>query len=63
MDATGTSGDVLHSDQRNAMATYAAAWVTGFSDGTITAVRAGPNGATGGTPIIEPYIGHRDFPR
>lgn len=63
MDATGSSGDVLHSTQRTHMDTYANAWVTGFSDGVNTYVRAGPNGATGLTPSIAAYIGHRDFPR
>lgn len=42
---------------------YAAAWIAGFSDGTITAVRAGPNGATATGSVTEVYLTHRDFPR
>lgn len=41
--------------------TYAAAWIAGFSDGTITVVRAGPNGATATGYLTEPNITHRDF--
>jgi hypothetical protein len=43
--------------------TYGAAWITGFSDGTITAVRAGPNGATATGALTEPMVTHRDLPR
>lgn len=43
--------------------TYAAAWIAGFSDGSITAVRAGPNGATATGSVTEVYLTHRDFPR
>ena len=58
-----TDGDKAATGQHAAYATYAAQWVTGFSDGTNTYVRAGPNGATGGTPYVAPYVTHRDFPR
>jgi hypothetical protein len=56
--------NVCQSLQRQAFNTYGAAWVTGFSDGTITAVRAGPNGATGSfVALPQPvYVTHRDFP-
>jgi hypothetical protein len=53
----------VQSSQRVAINVYGQAWVTGFSDGTITAVRAGPNGATG-TFVNLPstyYATHRDF--
>lgn len=43
--------------------TYANAWITGFSDGSITAVRASPNGAAATGAIVEEYVTHRDFPR
>lgn len=61
---TGLAADSVASTQRTAMNTYGAAWVTGFSDGSITAVRAGPNGATGAyvTPPTPALIHHRDFP-
>jgi hypothetical protein len=61
---TGTAADVVETLQRAAFNTYGAAWVTGFSDGTNTLVRAGPNGATGAYVVASnpAYIHHRDFP-
>lgn len=55
--------DKLNASQRTLFQTYAAAWISGFSDGTITAVRAGPNGATATGSLVEQYLTHRDFPR
>lgn len=55
--------DTVVTAQATAMTGYANAWISGFSDGTITAVRAGPNGVTAGGFTIEPYITHRDFPK
>lgn len=43
--------------------TYAGAWISGFSDGSLTLVRAGPNGATATGSVTEVYLTHRDFPR
>jgi hypothetical protein len=57
-----TTPDKLWSTQRTAMQTYAAAWISGFSDGTNTYVRAGPNGATATGYSVEQYVTHRDFP-
>lgn len=54
--------DKLSTDQRTALQTYATAWVTGFSDGTITALRASPNGAVATGSDVEQYVTHRDFP-
>lgn len=50
--------------QVSAFNTYCSAWVTGFSDGTNTYVRAGPNGATGSADLRSSpwYATHRDFP-
>lgn len=42
---TRTTADTLASGQKTALETYGASWVTGFSDGTATHHRAGPNGA------------------
>lgn len=42
--------------------TYAAAWISGFGDGSITAVRAGPNGATATGYFVDTYARHHDFP-
>lgn len=55
--------DTINAGQKTAIETYASAWMTGFSDGTITAVRAGPNGATATARVCETFITHRDFPR
>lgn len=54
--------DKLDAAQKTAFGTYASAWIAGFSDGTITAVRAGPNGQAATGSIVEEYVTHRDFP-
>lgn len=54
--------ELLASDQKSAIQTYVTAWVTGFSDGTNTYKRAGPNGAVAQSGTVGTYIGHRDFP-
>ncbi len=56
------SGDVLDAGQKSAIDTYAGSWISGFSDGVHTLVRAGPNGATATGHQCETYITHRDFP-
>jgi len=61
--AVSTGGDTLHAAQKAAISAYAGSWITGFSDGAITAVRAGPNGATATGQLVEPNVMHRDFPR
>jgi len=55
--------NVVQTSQVSAFNTYCSAWVSGFSDGTITAVRAGPNGATGAAVLRSGtvYATHRDF--
>lgn len=60
-NSAGTE-DLLDTGQKSAMATYAALWVSGFSDGTHTLVRCGPNGDVASGAIIEEYVTHRDFP-
>jgi len=54
--------DKLVSGYVTALDTYSAAWISGFSDGTITAVRAGPNGDAATGHFTEEYVTHRDFP-
>lgn len=56
-------GDTVWASQSTAMGTYMTSWISGFSDGSITAVRAGPNGATATGSLVETYLRHRDFPR
>jgi hypothetical protein len=55
--------DLVSTGQKAAINTYAGSWITGFSDGTLTLVRAGPNGATATGAVAEQWITHRDFPR
>lgn len=58
-----TAADLLLPAQATAFGTYAGAWVTpGFSDGTTSYVRAGPNGATATGFVVNGYLRHRDFP-
>lgn len=57
---SGTDG--LFGTQRTAIETYAGSWISGFSDGSITAVRAGPNGASATGHETGTYVTHRDFP-
>jgi len=55
------AGELLQASQRTALGTYASAWISGFSDGTNTLVRAGPNGATATGQTVNQYLTHRDF--
>ena len=59
----GTTGDVLDTTTKTAMTTYATSWVTGFSDGTNTYNRAGPNGAAGLSPVVQSNLTVHTFPR
>lgn len=56
--------EVIQTGQVTTFNTYCSAWETGFSDGSITAVRAGPNGATGFADLRSGtvYCTHRDLP-
>jgi len=59
----GTNYDLLDSVQKANLATYAASWLSGFSDGgSVSAKRAGPDGTAATGSIVEEYITHRDFP-
>jgi hypothetical protein len=61
--ATGTPHqDELLAAQKTNLGTYAANWISGFSDGTITAVRASPQGAAATGYVVEEFLTHRDFP-
>ncbi len=60
--SAATTKDSLDANQKTAMGTYAGQWISGMSDGTITAVRASPNGAAATGHVEEEYVTHRDFP-
>lgn len=56
-----TTSETIQPAQKTAMQTYGSAWVSGFSDGTNTLKRAGPNGAVALGAFVETYATHRDF--
>jgi hypothetical protein len=58
-----TNKESLISAQKTPMQAYANAWSAGFSDGTLTLLRAGPNGAAGLSPVVETYVTVHEFPR
>jgi hypothetical protein len=58
----GVVQDELAAGQKTALETYAGQWLTGITDGTITAKRSTPNGATVTGHNVEEYVTHRDFP-
>lgn len=55
--------DLLHAAQKSAMSLYAADWITGFSDGSVTHHRSRPNGSLCTGELVLPMISHRDLPR
>jgi hypothetical protein len=57
------SSDTLLAAQKTAIDGFAGTFISpGFSDGTNSYVRAGPNGATATGHQCDPYVRHRDFP-
>jgi hypothetical protein len=44
------------------MQAYANAWIAGFSDGTTTYKRCGPNGDVATGQFVSSKVHHRDFP-
>jgi hypothetical protein len=61
--STGAGQDTVAAFQSAAISTYAGSWISGFSDGTTSYNRAGPNGAAATGSIVATYLTHRDFPR
>lgn len=59
---SGGNPDKIATAQQTAITTYCTAWISGISDGTLSLVRAGPNGATATGVLVEQYLTHRDFP-
>lgn len=60
---SAASNDTVWTTQNTAMSTYATAWVTGFSDGTVTHTRCGPNGDVATGSLVWGAVHHRDFLR
>lgn len=61
---TDTASDNLYPAYTTALGTYAGVWIgAGFSDGTTSYNRAGPNGATATGQSVPIYVTHRDLPR
>lgn len=61
-DNRQSDADYMGPIDLSTLQTYAAAWISGFSDGAITAVRASPNGAAATGYVVEEFLTHRDFP-
>jgi hypothetical protein len=55
--------DALLAAQKTALEEYGQDWIDGFSDGTNTYHRAGPNGASAVGKFVDAYLSHRDFRR
>lgn len=56
-------GDTVLPAQISALNSYAGGWVSGYSDGTNSYERAGPNGATATGFLSELLVTHRDLKR
>jgi hypothetical protein len=54
--------DTIMSSWKTLLNTYGSAWISGFSDGSVTYNRAGPNGASATGLIVDNNLVHRDFP-
>lgn len=62
--AAGSGSDTIGASYKTALSTYAGLWLSpGFSDGTTSYTRSGPNGASATGQLVETYLTHRDFPR
>lgn len=60
---SGQPDGKLYAAQRTAIEDYAAAWVSGFSDGVEDHVRCTPRGAIAVSATVDQWIRHRDFRR
>lgn len=60
--ASATTSQQLDSLQKAAIETYAQTWwQTGFSDGTNSYTRAGPNGTSATARFVDPYVRDHDL--
>jgi hypothetical protein len=60
-NSVGTA-DEVNPAQKTAFQTYAAAWISGFSDGAVTHKRSRPNETACTGYQVDPMLRHRDFP-
>lgn len=60
---SGTDFEAGDSNQTIHYNTIGSNWVSGYSDGTTTYHRAGPNGAVAQDHFVSSELTHRDFPR
>jgi hypothetical protein len=58
---SATNPDWLENNQKGLLDTYAAAWIAGFSDGSVTHRRCGPDETLATLKLVESYVTHRDF--
>lgn len=61
-DSLVAGHDKIAPSFKTAMDVYGAKWVTGFSDGAITATRSSPVGHICNGHLVEEWVTHRDFP-
>jgi hypothetical protein len=62
-DSTSQSTiDKVAAATKTLLSTFAAAWISGFSDGTVTHHRCGPHSQLATGHVEEEYLTHRDFP-
>lgn len=60
---SSVGADTISVQFKSALENLASAWVTGFTVGTSTIKRCGPNGAVAQGYLVEQFLTHRDFPR
>lgn len=61
-NAAVASHDQVAAAQLTVMQTYAAAWLTGFSDGVTTYKRSRPTGDLCTGSLVQTFLTHRDLP-
>jgi hypothetical protein len=57
-----TNPDVVNSSEVTAAGTYAALWISGISDGTVSHHRCGPDSDLATGYLVDTKVRHRDFP-
>lgn len=60
---SGGTQDTVHATRKTAMETYGNDWLNGITVGARTYKRTTPDGHATTGRTVDPFIGHRDFPR